>query len=119
MKILKLVSFIFLLFFSLKSFGQNKAEWKNFLDTYCEEYFEDCFSWKYYEIISIDKINPVTTNVYEVTGIVKNEGVLWPVTRVFKATVKFYDEKIIVNFKKQGDYGGDSFWTDCKNTLYY
>ena len=47
MKNLKLVLLFLILFFVTNIFGQTKEECKNFLDNYCEEYFEGCFGWEY------------------------------------------------------------------------
>lgn len=110
---------LFLLSFSTQSIGQTEQQWKEFLDDYCETYFEGCFYWKYYEITSISNIETIATNKKKITGTVKNGSFFGiPFIRNFEVDVKIYENKIVINFKKEGDIGDGPFWTDCKKDIY-
>jgi len=119
MKQLKLFLPILLLFISLNVFGQSKNDIKNLLDDYCEEYFEDCFGWKYYSIVSIDRIENTANNKAMVYGKVKNAGYFGTThIREFKTEIKRYSAKTVINFSKQEVVLGEVSWKDCKNTIY-
>ncbi len=93
---------------------QEKAKYKLLLDEYCEEYFENCFYWKYYEIVNIEDVDDISSNKVKITGKVKNGSFFGtPVIRDFIVEIKTYDEKIVIYFKKNGDTG----WKDCKQSF--
>ncbi len=120
MKNLKIALIIAIACFYNSISAQSISDWKNVLDLYCEENFEDCFNWDYIEIVSIDDIQNLSNNKTKISGKVKNTGYGGAVyTRKFKAVVINYNNKILVNFKKHGHtiLRGD-YWTECENTFY-
>ena len=115
--------FILFAFFIQTLNGQTQEDLRVSLNSFCNDYYSDCFSERYYVSgsLSINDAGYISDNEIKVTGYHKYKNYLEVIdNQPFEAIIRWNSSYIEVKFyKKSKNWLGEDYWEDCFKRLYF
>lgn len=118
-KLVFIMMFFVGVLWSNNTHAQSNSDWSDFMDSWCESYFSDCFSGRKYIKIKVYETKTLDDCV-KLSGNVTYKGYLG-ITYTTEFNAKVYPTasafKVVFNKESKSATGG-SYWEDCTKTKY-